>query len=392
MIHKFYNGKIILGRSFAPDGVCLYTDKDRILAITSDSLPFDIGHDAEGKYISPGFIDIHVHGGFGYRFENCSEDEMFIIAQKHAEHGTTTMLPTLSTVSTDEYFQIFERFKKVKSRSNPQGAYMHGIHMESPYFSPAQTGAQSSLIRNFDKDEYTAIIERYGDLIIRWSAAPELDGAEDFAHACRDADILLSIGHSDADFDCVEKMFDLGFRCVTHLYSCTSTVHRKNAYRYAGIVEAAYMFDDMDAEIIADGKHLPATLLKYAVKFKGLDRIAIITDATRYAGYPDGAEKIYGFTDAIIEDGVAKKPDRSCFSGSCATTNRLVRNMMSLAELPLLDAVRLATVNPARIANIPNRGVLREGAFADVVIFDEDVNVSYTMVNGETVFQAKTME
>ncbi len=389
MVHKFYNGKIILGRTFAPDGFCLYTDGDKILAITSDSLPFDVEHNAEGKYISAGFVDIHVHGGFGYRFENCAEDEMLIIAQKHAEHGTTTMLPSISTMALEGYVEMFERFKHLKASPQTRGAYLYGIHLESPYFSSAQLGAQnSSLVRNFDKDEYTYLIKNYGEYIIRWSAAPELPGMEDFARACRDAGILMSIGHSDAEYDRVIEAFDLGFKCVTHLYSATSSVHRKNAFRYAGIVEAAYMLDDMDVELIADGRHLPSSLLKFAVKFKGLDRIALVTDATRYAGYPDGAEKIYGFTDAIIEDGVAKKPDRSCFSGSCATTNLLVRNMMQLADLPLLDAVRLATVNPARIASIPDRGILREGAFADIIIFDEDINVSYTMVNGETVFQA----
>ena len=385
MIHKFYNGKIILGKSFAPDGTALYTKDDRILAITKEELPFDVGHDAGGKYISPGFIDIHVHGGFLMRFEDCTVEEMFDLATKHAEFGTTTILPTASAAPTEDYIRMFETFRKVKEHKNPRGAYMPGIHMEAPYFSGAQIGAQGSSIRPYDKEEYTMLIERYGDLINRWSAAPEMDGAEDFARACRDAGIQLSIGHSDADYDCIEKMFDLGFNCVTHLYSCTSTVHRKNAYRYAGIVEAAYMFDDMDVEIIADGKHLPATLLKFVCKHKGLDRISIITDATRFAGLPDGSEKKYGFTDVIIEDGVAKVPDRSCFSGSCATTNMLVRNMMKLAELPLLDAVRLATVNPARMAHLKDRGTLREGAYADIIIFDEDINVSLTMVNGNIV-------
>jgi len=387
MVHKFYNGKIILGKTIAPEGTALYTDGDRIIAITKEERPFDVGHDAGGKYISPGFIDIHVHGGFLMRFEECSVEEMFDLATKHAAFGTTTLLPTASAAPTEQYVKMFETFREVKAHKNPRGAYMPGIHMEAPYFSGAQIGAQGSNIRPYDKEEYTMLIERYGDLINRWSAAPEMDGAEDFARACRDAGIQLSIGHSDADYECVEKMFDLGFNCVTHLYSCTSTVHRKNAYRYAGIVEAAYMFDDMDVEIIADGKHLPATLLKFVCKHKGLDRISIITDATRFAGLPDGSEKIYGFTDVIIEDGVAKVPDRSCFSGSCATTNKLVRNMINMAELPLLDAVRLATVNPARMAHLSDRGTLREGAYADIIIFDEDINVSLTMVNGNVVFE-----
>ncbi|MBQ4315907.1 MAG: amidohydrolase family protein, partial [Oscillospiraceae bacterium] len=102
---------------------------------------------------------------------------------------------------------------------------------------------------------------------------------------------------------------------------------------------------------------------------------------------PDGAEKTYGFTDVIIEDGVAKVPDRSCFSGSCATTNRLVRNMINMADLTVTEAVRLATANPARMAHLRDRGVIREGAFADIVIFDDNIDVSLTMVNGNVVFE-----
>ncbi|MBR5459493.1 MAG: N-acetylglucosamine-6-phosphate deacetylase [Clostridia bacterium] len=388
MIRKLYNGKIILGDTLAPSGSAVYTEGDKIIAVTDEALRFDEEYDAEGKYISAGFIDIHVHGGFGYRFEDCSEEEFFIVAEKHAEHGTTCMLPSISTRTTEQYIAMLERFKGVKTCEDPRGAYLYGIHMESPYFSPAQTGAQSNLIRDFDKAEYTMLIDRYGEYIKRWSAAPELCGVEDFAKACRDAGILLSIGHSDAEYDTVMSAYDMGFSCVTHLYSCTSTVHRKNAFRYAGIVEAAYMLDGMDVELIADGKHLPESLLKFAVKFKGIDRIAIVTDATRYAGYPDGAEKIYGFTDAIIEDGVAKKPDRSCFTGSCATADRLVRTMMDMGGLSLLDAVRLITVNPARIAGIEGRGRLEKGAYADVTVFDDDINVSLTMVNGNIVYKA----
>ena len=384
MIHKFTNGRVILGNTVA-DGVSVYTKGDRIIAVTKDERSYDVLHDAGGNFISPGFIDIHVHGGFGCIFQS-SVEEALKMAENHAKFGTTTLLGTASAMTTQGYVTMFENFREIQ-RKNTNGAYIPGIHMEAPYFSKNQAGAQGPLIRDFDKEEYTMLIERYGDMISRWSAAPELPGAKEFAHACRDAGIQLSIGHSDADYDCVMEMYDLGFQCVTHLYSCTSTVHRKNAYRYAGVVEAAYMIDGMDVELIADGKHLPASLLKFAVKHKGVDRIAIVTDATRFAGLPDGAEKIYGFTGVIIEDGVAKVPDRSCFSGSCATTNRLVRNMIQMADVTLTDAVRMATANPARMAHLPDRGTIREGAYADIVIFDDTIDVSLTMVNGKVVFE-----
>lgn len=386
MVHKFTNGRTILGNTIA-DGLSVYTKGDRILAITREELPFDCLHDVNGAYISPGFIDIHVHGGGGKTFDTPDPDDFFFIAALHAKHGTTTLLPTAAAATTENYVKMFEAFRRVKAMPNPHGAYMPAIHMEAPYFAPSQVGAQGPLIRNFDPEEYNMLISRYGDLIGRWSAAPELAGAKEFARACRDAGIRLSIGHSDAEYDCVMEMFDEGFQCVTHLYSCTSTVHRKNAFRYAGIVEAAYMLDGMDVELIADGKHLPASLLQFAVKHKGIDRICIVTDATRGGCLPDGAEKMFDNPGFIIEDGVAKLPDRSAFAGSVCTTNRLVRNMRDMAGVTLTDAVRMVTANPARVAGLADRGVLREGAYADVTVFDESIDVSLTMVNGCVVFE-----
>ena len=386
MINKIYNGQVILGNTFAPKGAAVYTKDDKIIAVTRDELPFDVAYDAKEKYVSPGFIDIHVHGGNGKSFQGSGVDAFLDIAELHARFGTTTLLPTTYAGTTETYVDMFETFREIGDRNN-KGAYMPGIHMEAPYFSRAQGGAQGATIRDFDEKEYTMLIERYGDFIIRWSAAPELPGVENFAKACRDAGIYMSIGHSDTEYDRVLEAYDMGFDCVTHLYSCTSTVHRRNAYRYAGVVEAAYMIDGMDVEIIADGKHLPASLLKFVVKHKGVDRISVITDAISCAGLPDGAEKMFKNPGFIIEDGVCKLPDRSAFSGSVCTTNRLVRNMIELAEVSLFDAVRMATANPARMVGLHNRGAIREGAYADIVIFDENINVLLTMVNGKVVFE-----
>ena len=206
-----------------------------------------------------------------------------------------------------------------------------------------------------------------------------------------DHDVVVAVGHSDADYDCVMEAYDWGYQLITHLYSGCSTVHRKNAYRYAGVVEAAYMIDGMDVEIIADGCHLPASLLKFIVKFKGVDRISLITDALRGAGAADGGTFIAGSLkngyEVIIENGVAKLMDGTAFAGSISTTNRLVRNMINMADCMLLDAVRMATANPARMANLRDRGTIREGAYADIIIFDDNIDVSLTMVNGNVVFE-----
>lgn len=392
MVHKFYNGKVILGNTIAPEGTAVYTDGERIVAVTAEERPFDVGHDAGGKYISPGFIDIHVHGGGGGDFMDGTVDAFLAAAELHAKFGTTVLLPTASSGVIEEYVQMFEVLDEANEQ-NTKGAYMPGIHLEGPYFALAQAGAQNpEYITPPKKEDYLPLLEKYGDKLARWSSAPELPGSAEFARHCLDHDVVVAVGHSDADYDCVMEAYDWGYQLITHLYSGCSTVHRKNAYRYAGVVEAAYMIDGMDVEIIADGCHLPASLLKFIVKFKGVDRISLITDALRGAGAADGGTFIAGSLkngyEVIIENGVAKLMDGTAFAGSISTTNRLVRNMINMADCTLLDAVRMATANPARMANLRDRGTIREGAYADIIIFDDNIDVSLTMVNGNVVFEA----
>ena len=164
-------------------------------------------------------------------------------------------------------------------------------------------------------------------------------------------------------------------------------MHRKNAFRFAGVVEGAYLIDDMTVEIIADGIHLPQSLLEFVVKFKGTDKTALVTDAMRGAGMPDG-ESILGSRKngqkVILEDGVAKLTDRSAFAGSIATADRLVRTMVKLAGVSLADAVKMASEVPAKILKISNRkGRLKSGMDADIVLFDPDINIKAVFVGGK---------
>ena len=169
-----------------------------------------------------------------------------------------------------------------------------------------------------------------------------------------------------------------------------STITRRNAFRYAGVVEAAYMVDDMTVEIIADGVHLPKSLLQFVYKFKGPDKIALITDSMRGAGMPDGPSILGSVKDGqsvIIEDGVAKLPDRSAFAGSVATADRLVRTMIQVAEVPLVDAIKMMTETPAKIIGIDrDKGKISIGMDADLVLFDKNINIKMTIVNGSVVY------
>ena len=388
MITKIKGGTVVTdGKQFLSD---VYYEDGKIIAVTNDKLSFDEEIDATGKFVCPAFVDIHIHGAADSDFLDNTEEAFLTVSKATAEHGAGTIIPTITSAKTDSTLSCLATYERVKNMELP-GACMPGVHLEGPYFSPKQSGAQDpNKIRAFDKNEYDTIISSC-DSILRWSAAPELAGFEGFAKACRENGILPCIGHSDANGEEVKAAFAEGFTHVTHLYSCTSMVHRIGATRYLGIVECAYLLDDMTVEIIADGVHLPADLLKLIYKLKGPKRIALITDSMRGAGMPDGPSMLgerVGGLEVVIENGCAYLPDRSCFAGSVAFCDRLVRNMVNLADVPLADAVLMATKTPAQIMGLKTKGSLSVGYDADIVIFEDDVRVLRTVVGGKTVYTA----
>jgi N-acetylglucosamine-6-phosphate deacetylase len=388
---KIYNGKIILSDRIINNGSVLVS-KGKIEAIkegeieSADTLEID----AKGQYISPGFIDIHVHGGGGHDFMDGTVDAFLGIAETHARYGTTALLPTTLTSEKDDLLLTLEAYQAA-NKVNITGATFIGMHLEGPYFAMNQRGAQDpKYIRNPNPLEYKEILEGH-NFIKRWSAAPELPGAIAFGKYVTSKGVLAAIAHTDAVYDDVIEAFENGYTLATHFYSGMSGVTRRNAYRFAGVVESAYLLDDMDVEIIADGVHLPAALLKLIYKIKGTEHTALITDAMRAAGMPEG-ESILGHKKhgmrVLVEDGVAKLTDRTAFAGSVATADRLVRTMIQLAEVPLIEAIRMISEIPARIMKIQNeKGSLGIGKDADLLIFNEDIDIQMTMVNGRIVYQ-----
>lgn len=385
------NAKIITPYRIIEKG-SLLLQEGKIIQISEESKnePDCLEIDAKGLYVSPGFIDIHVHGGGGHDFMDGTVESYLGAAEIHAKHGTTSMVPTTLTSTNDELMNTFSVYRKA-NQENVRGSEFLGIHLEGPYFALSQRGAQDpKYIRNPHPEEYEKILEWSKD-IIRWSAAPELEGSFTFANFLKDHGILASIAHSDAIYEEVEKAFEAGFTHITHLYSGMSGVKRINAFRYAGVIESAFLLDDMTVEIIADGVHLPPSLLKLIYKIKGASRTALVTDAMRGAGMPEG-ESILGSIKqgqkVIIEGGVAKLPDRTAFAGSVATTDRLVRTMVNTAAVPIVDAVRMMTSSPAKIIGVDHRkGTLAAGKDADIVLFDKDIQIFMTIIKGNIIYK-----
>ena len=308
---KIFNGKFITPGGIL-DGATLLIEGEKILGIHKGDveLPGALAMNAGGHFVSPGFIDIHVHGGAGYDFMDGTEEAFLEISKLHAKHGTTSLLPTTLSSSKEQILQTLSAYESAYPK-NLSGAQWLGMHLEGPYFAMNQRGAQDpKYIRDPDPEEYREILSQFS-CITRWSAAPELTGALEFGRYLRSKNILVSLAHTDAVYEEVELAWKNGYSLATHLYSGMSGVTRRNAFRYAGVIESAYLIDEMDVEIIADGVHLPSPLLKLVYKIKGANRTALITDAMRAAGMPPGESILGHLTEGlkvIVEDGVAKLP------------------------------------------------------------------------------------
>ena len=388
---KVYNGRVITPFRVIPNG-CVIIKNGSIVEVSEGDpeTPGAVTIDAAGKYISPGFIDIHVHGGGGADFMDNTVEAFLTVAETHARFGTTALFPTTLTGSTEDIVKTLETYDEAYPKNN-SGAQFMGMHLEGPYLAMSQRGAQDPrYIRDPDPKEYEYILSKSGS-IKRWSAAPELKGAIPFARYVKSKGILVALAHTDAIYEEVIEAYENGYTLATHLYSAMSGVTRRNARRYAGVVESAFLIDEMDVEIIADGVHLPAPLLQLICKIKGCDKIALITDAIRAAAMPPGESvigNIHTGIKVIVEDGVSKLPDRSSFAGSVATADRLVRTMTQMAGISLPDAVRMITHTPATIMDIADRkGSLAAGKDADIIIFDENITVHTTMVRGKMIYQ-----
>ena len=387
MVTAIINGNVIL-----PDGLCrgiLVLEDGRIKGIQNNIPAGAEVIDAEGNYVSPGFIDMHTHGAGGADFMDCTVEAYITAARMHAMHGTTLLYPTTLTSTDELLYESFETYRKAVPQ-NTEGAAFGGMHLEGPYFSPAFAGAQDSrYLRNPRPEEYMQILDRCPDLA-RWSFAPELDGAPEFAAELRRRGIVASIGHTNATFGECDAAFRAGASLMTHFYSCMSTISRRNAFRYAGTIEYGYWQDGIALEIIADGIHVPSDLLHLILKIAGDSRVALVTDSMRAAGMPEGPSVLGGLSDGqdvIVEDGVAKLPDRSAFAGSVATADRLVRTMVTMGGCSIPQTVKMITENPAKIMGISDRkGSIAPGKDADIVIFDDGVNIGRTIVNGNVIY------
>lgn len=381
MLVQIINGKIHTPQGWLKNGSVIIND-NKILEVSNCDLAV-VGAkivDAKGMYIVPGGVEIHVHGGGGRDFMEGSEDAFRTAVDAHMQHGTTSIFPTLSSSSIPMIRAAAATTEKIMAEKDSP---VLGLHLEGHYFNMKMAGGQiPEYIKNPDPNEYIPLFEET-NCIKRWDASPELPGAIQFGKYVSSKGILVSVAHTQAEFEDIRAGYDAGYTHATHFYNAMPGFHKKNEYKYEGTVESIYLMDDMTVEAIADGIHVPPTILRLIYKVKGVEKTALITDALACAA---SDSKVAFDPRVIIEDGVCKLADRSALAGSIATMDRLIQTMTFQAEVPLFDVCRMISETPAKIMGVYDRkGSLERGKDADILLLDKNLDVRAVWAMGKMV-------
>lgn len=388
----FTGGTIILPDRLLPGGTVI-VEGDRIASLmTEEHLPSGERIDLAGRYLSPGFIDLHVHGGDGADFMDGTAEAFRTVCRAHARHGTTALLATTTVARHDQHLAFLRVCRSLKGQL-VDGAVVLGAHFYGPYFGYEARGCHpASSVRAPTPAEYEQYLA-FADCIVTATVAPELPGAEEFVRACRLAGIRCNAGHSHATFEQIEDAIRWGVGHVDHLFCAMSDRARmRQGQTYpmrGGLLEATLFFDELTTEVIADGKHLAPELLRLAYKIKGADRLALVTDANRALDMPDG-EYLFGPRDGgepiLRRDGVGIMPDGNSLASGVEGLDRAVRTMHNSTGAPLWEVIRMASLTPARIAGCHSHiGSIEIGKRADFVVLTDRLDVQQVWISGQQV-------
>ncbi len=370
------NGKIILKNQILENKVLVFDEK--IIDI-ADSVPKDCEViDADGKYISPGLIDIHIHGNMGKDTMDSTDESIETISKSIMRHGVTSFLPTTMTMDKEHVYDALEVIKKAQNRKL-EGAQVLGAHLEGPFINENYKGAQNEKFIINSKYEF---IKEYKDVIKVITYAPEKDIDFDFTREIkRCTDIVLSIGHSNANYDQAKEAINLGVTNVTHMFNAMTGLN----HRDPGVVGAA-LTTNVYSELIADTIHINKDLFQFILNNKGKERLILITDSIEAGSLEDGNYSLGG--QKVIVKGNEARLENGALAGSVLSLNKMVFNFLDNTNLKVNEAINLASLNPATSLGINDKkGSLEIGKDADIAVFDENLDCKMTLCLGEVVYK-----
>jgi N-acetylglucosamine-6-phosphate deacetylase len=378
------NVRLLLPDRMIPNG-WIVVNGDSVVEIGQGQPPSRSTEEFDGnnQYLSPGFIDLHVHGGNGEDFLDTDEEGFLKITDFHLSGGTTALTPTLATGKYSGYATALEHWDKARLRSRSR---LLPLHLEGPHLAKNKSGAQDpNLMIPPTQSEIDWVILN-ASKISQITIAPELPGALDMIRSGIKAGIVFSAGHTEAMDEEMNAATTIGLNKVTHLYNAMSSAAKRGLFRQAGTLEFAMADPDIFCEIIGDGVHVTPTLFRLAYRAKGPGRIALITDALAGTGLPVGTSFRLGLLDCKIAEGYCVLADGSALAGSTSRMIDVVKTVATRMEVSLIDTIRMASLTPAMILNKDDQiGSIGVGKKADLILFDDRFNIHHVWVNGGNI-------
>ena len=368
------NGQIILHDEIVNKNV--FIEDDKITEI-SDRQPEDEDIiDAKGAYVSPGFIDVHTHGRGGSDTMYATFDDLNTISKATLKTGVTSFLPTTMTMPVDDIAKAIENIAVNKDKV--EGAQVLGTHLEGPFFNKKYKGAQPEECMILPTvDNYLSFVQDHQDIIRKISIAPELEHSLELISYLKDKNTVVSLGHTNATYEQAQAAIDAGATSGTHTYNAMTPL----THRAPGVVGAVMINDSVYAELILDGVHVNYAAAKALLRTKGKDKLILITDSLEAAGLENG-KYLLGNQDVYVKDGEARLIDGT-LAGSIVSMNVAVKNAYEHLGLTLNEAVNLASYNPAQSLNEPLLGEIKVGNYADIIFFDDNIQIQQTMIKGQ---------
>ena len=376
------NGKILFAEQVIENKALLFEEQIKGIVDVNEVPEGCEVIDAKGNYVAPGFIGIHIHGYDTKDTMDGTTEAIRTIAQGIAKNGVTSFLPTTMTMSKEEIATALEAARTVKAEGS-EGAQVLGVHMEGPYINEAFKGAQNGKYIQAPNNEAIEFVKNYQDIVKLITIAPEVEGAKAFIEEIsHSTDIALSMGHTKATYEQAMEGIEAGITHTTHLFNAMTPLHHRNP----GVVGAALASEKVSCEMICDTIHINKGLFPLVIKAKAPDKFVLVTDCMCAGGCKDGQYALGGQA-VFVKDGSARLEDGT-LAGSILRLNEALRNVVQNTECPVEKAIEFATINPAKTIGVDRfKGTLDTGKDADIILFDESINVKYTINKGITIYE-----